>query len=225
MKKEDGSVKLLIYCKPTHNDAVLKLQVTPHSSSKLGVIRTLFDRKDRIVTEDDDKVQEEGKVVWALKNCGYPKWTFKKVKDQMKVPKKQNTSKKVDSTNKSRGMVVIPYIQGVSERVARVYKSYGIAAAMKPHNTLRKELVHPKDKRDPENITDAIHECPCMNFELSYIGEMGRKFGTRLEEHKTEVEKVCKKVITRAGQKESLTTTHKSAITDHVLSDWGGKGH
>ena len=56
-----------------------------------------------------------------------------------------------------------------------------------------------------------------MNCELSYIGETGRKFSTRLEEHKTEVEKVCKKVITRAGRKESLTTTHKSAITDHVV--------
>ena len=141
--------------------------------------------KDRIVTEDDDKLQEEEKVVRALKNCGYPQWMFKKVKDQMKVPKKQNTSKKVDSTNKSRGMVVILYVQGVSERVARVYKSYGIAAAMKPHNTLRKELVHPKDKRDPENITDAIYECPCMNCERSYIGQTGRKLSTRLEEHKT----------------------------------------
>ena len=70
---------------------------------------------------------------------------------------------------------------------------------MKPNNTLRKELVHPKDKRDPENITDALYECPCMNCELSYIGETVRKFSTRLEDHKTEVEKVCKKAITRAG--------------------------
>ena len=37
-------------------------------------------------------------------------------------------------------MVVIPYVQGVPERVARVYKSYGIAAAMKLHNALRMNL-------------------------------------------------------------------------------------
>ena len=86
---------------------------------------------------------------------------------------------------------------------------------MKLHNT--KDLCILKIKRDQENIPDAIYECPCMNCELSWIGEMGRKFGTHLEEHKTEVEKVCKKVITRAGRKESLTTTHKSAITDYVV--------
>ena len=67
----------------------------------------------------------------------------------MKVPRKQTTSKKVDNTNKSIGMVVIPYVQGLSERVARVYKSYGITTALKPHNTPRKDLVHPEGKRGP----------------------------------------------------------------------------
>ena len=97
---------------PTHTDQYLDYKSHHPLHPKMGVIRTLFDRKDR--TEDDEKLQEEEeKVVRALKhvkNCGYPQWTFKKVKDQMKMPKKQNTSKKAESTNKSRGIVVIPYV-------------------------------------------------------------------------------------------------------------------
>ena len=88
---------------------------------------------------------------------------------------------------------------------------------MKPHTTLRSLLVHPKDKSDPLHTTDAIYEIPCMNCIMSYVGETGRKFNTRLEEHKSEVEKVSGSVTTRAGRKESLTTIHKSAITDHVV--------
>ena len=88
---------------------------------------------------------------------------------------------------------------------------------MRPHNTLRKQLVHPKDKRDYHNTTQAVYKIPCKNCNLSYIGETGRKFGTRLEEHKSEVEKVSNTVVTRAGRKESLTATYKSAITDHVV--------
>ena len=39
-----------------------------------------------------------------------------------------------------------------------------------------------------------------------------------LDEHNTEVDKVSNcSVTTRAGRKESLTTIHKSAITDHVV--------
>ena len=51
------------------------------------------------------------------------------------------------------------------------------------------------------------------------IGETGRKFGKRLEEHKTEAEKVstCSNIMTRAARKESQSTVHKSAITDHVV--------
>ena len=60
----------------------------------MGVIRTLLDRKERIVNEDDDKLQEEEKVVRALKNCGYPQCKFKKVKDQMKVPKNRMPARK-----------------------------------------------------------------------------------------------------------------------------------
>ena len=56
-------------------------------------------------------------------------------------------------------------------------------------------------------------KCP----DFVYIGETGRKFGTRLEEHKTEAENISKKVTTRASRKASQSTVHKSAITDHVV--------
>ena len=84
-------------------------------------------------------------------------------------------------------------------------------------SSLRRELVHPKDKRDCYNTTHALYNIPCLNCELCYIGETGRKFGTRLDEHKAEVNKVSNTVTTRAGRKESLSTVHKSAITDHVV--------
>ena len=140
-----------------------------------------------------------------------------KVKNQMKQAKTKKATKKKDETNKCKAMVVLPYVNGVTEKVSRVMKSYNVAAASKPHTTLRNLLVHPKDKRDDHNTTEALYSLPCMNCNLEYIGETGRKFGTRLNEHRTEVEKVSKSVITRASRKESLSTVHKSAVTDHVV--------
>ena len=227
VKKEDGTVKLLVYRKPTHTDQYLNYKSHHPLHQKLGVIRTLYDRKDNIVTEEDDKQQEEQKVQAALQLCGYPQWTFKKVKDQMSKPKTKKVTKQKAEQSRSKGMVVLPYVQGVTEKISRTLKQYNIASAMKPHTTLRSLLVHPKDKRDPLHTTDAIYEIPCMNCNMSYVGETGRKFNTRLEEHKSEVEKVSGTVTTRAGRKESLTTIHKSAITDHVVDKnhvigWGG---
>ena len=54
-------------------------------------------------------------------------------------------------------------------------------------------------------------------FGLSYIGETGRKFGKRLEEHKAEAEKVASNIRTRASRKVSQSTVNKPAITDHVV--------
>ena len=91
-----------------------------------------------IVTEDDDKKQEEERIRQALSTCGYPKWTVDKVKKQMatKAATKPNKAKKRDpNQERPAGMVVLPYIQGVSERVQRTLKKYRINSAMKPHNT------------------------------------------------------------------------------------------
>ena len=80
---------------------------------KLGVIRTLFDRKDNIVTEDQGKVAEELKVEEALKVCGYPEWTFEKVKGQMHVVKPKKDPKKREDKGQNKGMIVLPYVKGV----------------------------------------------------------------------------------------------------------------
>ena len=77
--------------------------------------------------------------------------------------------------------------------------------------------MHPKDKPDCYTTTNALYNIPSLNCELCYIGETGRKFGTRLDEHKAEVMKVSNTVTTRASRKELLSTVHKSVITDHVV--------
>ena len=91
---------------------------------KLSVIRTLLDRKDRIVTEDEDKTEEEKHVKNALKQCKYPDWAIQKVERQLKDKKegvvKEKKTKSTDS--KSNGSVTIPYVSGVTERIRRVMK-------------------------------------------------------------------------------------------------------
>ena len=77
-------------------------------------------------------------------------------------------------------------------------------------------LVHPKDKLSPQQKADAIYKIPCNDCEKSYIGETGRLFKTRLEEHRRDVEKFEKKPYTRQTRLSSVTETHRSAITDHV---------
>ena len=83
VRKSDGSLKLLVYRKNTHTDQYLNFQSQQPLHQKLGVIRTLIDRVESVVTEDQDKRDEEVKIREALKDCGYSKWSIDKVKQQM----------------------------------------------------------------------------------------------------------------------------------------------
>ena len=103
----------------------------------------------------------------ALHKCNYLTWTFDKVKDQQ--TNKGNKSKKSEKNNsQSKGMVVLPYVQGTFENLQRVYRKYNIATAFKPHITLRKSLVHPKDKRDSTETTGCVYEISCKNCDFTY---------------------------------------------------------
>ena len=66
----------------THR-SILELWITASNAQKLDVIRTIMDRKNKIVTEEDDKKEEKKRLKSALKHCGYPRWTMDKVNQQM----------------------------------------------------------------------------------------------------------------------------------------------
>ena len=222
VRKDDGSVKLLVYRKKTHTDQYLNFQSHHPLHHKLGVVRTLLDRMDKVVTEEEDRKVEEDKIRKALKQCGYPEWTVNKVKTD-KVNKqakaKPKPRKEKNKATTRRTLVTVPYIQGLTEKLQRIYHSHQISTAVRPHTSLRKMLVHPKDKIDIDNVTGCVYEIPCHNCEKTYIGETGRLFGTRKKEHQDETERMSEKKFTRAARKDSESKQMKSSIADHVANE------
>ncbi len=228
MKHEsDGNITFTVYRKPTHTDQYLHFKSHHPLHQKLGVVRTLLDRCDTVVTKPEDREKEEKHIEKALGACGYPPWTIKKVKTS-RMAKQEKKKQQKDTQEKSRGMVVIPYVEGLSEAVDRVFRKHRVTSAMKPHTTLKNLLVHPKDKTDITEVGEIVYEIPCKSCDGSYIGETGRLFKTRLQEHQQEVENIeGARKFTRAERKKSETVFNKSAITDHTsrnnhIIDWEG---
>ena len=114
-----------------------------------------------MVTEEGDKKVEEDKIKQALKQCGYPDWTVKKVKQDRANKQNKPKAKKSKETPSTRTSVTIPYIQGVTEKIQRIFRNHQVATAVKPYLSLRKLLVHPKDKTDINNTTGCVYEIPC----------------------------------------------------------------
>ena len=222
-RTSEGILTTSVYRKKTHTDRYLSYHSHHPLNHKLGVIRSLLDRKDCVVSTEQDKLKEDQHIVKALMNNGYPKWTINLAKRQKQEKSKSaepttNKTKrdKQNTTATSRKSVVLPYINKLSEQLASVFKRYNVGTAMKPIKNIRSIIVHPKDKIEKENKTGVVYQIPCTNCEKTYIGETGRDLKTRMSEHMKDVNQHEKRQYTRAARRESETEINKSAITDHV---------
>ena len=151
-----------------------------------------MERSDSIVTEEEDRKQEEERIRTALRTCGYPDWAKKKVKEQMNRKKaiRKDKSKIDKAQEKSRGVVTAPYVHSFTEKIQRIFTKHGVATVVKPQTTLRQVLVHPKDKVDKRKKAGVVYKIPCNQCEKVYIGETGRQLGTRVTEHRKEAERI-----------------------------------
>ena len=90
---------------------------------------------------------------------------------------------------------------------------------LSPHCTLRRLLVHPKDKVRTLKKANCVYRNPCISCDKSYVGETGRSLGLQMEEHRKEAGKSESRPYTRSSKSLAASEIHKSAITDHVVTD------
>ncbi|KAI8510912.1 hypothetical protein Bbelb_118280 [Branchiostoma belcheri] len=119
----------------------------------------------------------------ALAKCGYQNWTFNKALKPSDQSKKIQKCKPL--TNKNKANITIPYVQGVSEKLRRIFQNFNIATNFKPHSTLRQRLVHPKDRPHKGTKANVIYRLKCEepNCNNTYIGETSRPLKVRYKEH------------------------------------------
>ncbi|KAI8499018.1 hypothetical protein Bbelb_234710 [Branchiostoma belcheri] len=175
--------QLKMYRKPTHTDQYLAFDSHHPLEHKLAVIKTLFHRADNIVTSDQAKTDEQRHLRGALAKCGYQNWTFNKALIPSDQSKKTQKCKPL--TNKNKANITIPYVQGVSEKLRRIFQNFNIATNFKPHSTPRQRLVHPKDRPHKGTKANVIYRLKCegTNCNNTYIGETSRPLKAAIFHH------------------------------------------
>ena len=70
------------------------------------------------ITKPEEREKEEAHVRGALKQCGYPDWAFKRVKEQKALtPEERKQRKGEKAAQRSLGQVSLPYVHGWPIRV------------------------------------------------------------------------------------------------------------
>ena len=110
------------------------------------------------------------------------------------------------------GLTVVPYVQGVSDRVKRTLQWFNIKTAFKPIRTLASVFKKPKDHPSGEKIAGIVYRVECRDYDFSYIGESKRCWASRRVEHDP----------AHAASKESAIRQHAEKTT-HVIHPRYGK--
>ncbi|XP_055842472.1 uncharacterized protein LOC129909411 [Episyrphus balteatus] len=188
MRNQNGSLGHTVYRKSTHTNRYLHADSHHHPANLSSVVSTLFQRAHRIC--DSDHLSTELLLLdKVLEANGYSK------KQRSWKPFSSQEMKENQLDKKA----FLPYVKGVTDRVGKILKRYGVKSIFLPPKKVINYLKSPKDQFPLE--TPGVYAVPC-SCGASYVGQTQRSIATRLKEH---ISAVSKK------QRE------KSAICEHIL--------
>ena len=173
-----GKLSFSVYRKPTHIDQYLQFSSNQPLHHKLGVTRTFYHRANIICTSDTSKKEEMAHLQKVLSISGYTKLAWKAA-TKPKTPTVANNQ----SNTESKGSVILPYVGHMSDNIARLMHKAGVQVHLRPFNTIRSHLVHPKDKVKKEEKAGVVYKIKCNECEATYIGETERTLRKRITEH------------------------------------------
>ena len=210
-----GKLSFTVYRKPTHTDQYLQFSSNQPLQHKLGVIQTLRHRCNTICSTEEAKLQEIEHLKKVLSVSGYTRAAWNSA-----CHPKPPTVPRDPQLTKRKGHITLPYVGQVTDALARNIRKAGVAVHMKPFNTLRQHLVHPKDKVTQEDKSGLVYQIKCGDCEASYVGETGRKLKERVKEHHKNKASPIGEHLSRASH--SFTNDEVSIL--HQEPDWFRRG-
>ena len=88
-RKQDGTISVQVYRKPTHTNQYLSFTSHHSTRSKLSVITALFNQAENVITNDTELKQEQQHITKVLQSNGYSKQFIDKTRRQWHL-KQQN---------------------------------------------------------------------------------------------------------------------------------------
>ena len=173
-----GSLSFSVYRKPTHTDQYLQFNSNQPLQHKLGVVKTLVHRCNTICSNEESKLKEIEHLQKVLSISGYTKSSWVTATRQKSI-----TTSEKQKEKKTRGSITLPYVGNISNSIARAIRKAGVIVHLKPHNTIRRHLVHPKDKIPKEDKAGVVYHIQCPQCESQYVGETERILRRRIKEH------------------------------------------
>jgi hypothetical protein len=172
-RNSDGTLGHSVYRKPTHTDRYLNANSHHHPAQKMAVLHTLVNRA--IAISDRNHYQsEKNHLSHVLAMNGYSPDNIKRAfRSQENKTKNPVTDTEQELNNRK---AILPYIQGVSEKIGKILQNHSIKTIYRPVKKIRNYLRPVKDKLQLQ--TPGVYHIQCSCGQC-YIGESKRLISTR----------------------------------------------
>lgn len=219
-RQQNGHIEVSVYRKPTHTDKYLDFKSSHPPQHKRSVARTLFNRAINIPTSSESRSNEIQHIFDTLSTNGYPKPFLQSCLNQSSQPiinrEENGTGAPNNVENERQPLIILPYVQGMSERISNVLKRHNITVAHKPVKTLSSVFRKPKDKLDRDCTTCVVYKVNCKDCDAVYIGQTSRSLKTRIREHSHAIAKSDKNSLL---VQHHLQTKHNIDLDDVKIID------
>lgn len=185
--KTGNIIKTSVYRKKTHTNRYLHFKSNHHLNTKIGVVKSLYDRAKIICSNNEILNHEKEFILQILKKNGYPENlvsnTFKKIDQKQHQQQTQLLQPQQQDTTEQRFInITLPYIPGMSDKIKRIGNKFNVRTIFKTENTLRSMLTKTKPLNEEQNSKNCIYSIPCECGKY-YIGETSRPLNVRIKEH------------------------------------------
>ena len=120
-------IEVNVYRKSTHTDRYLDFNSHHPMCHKRSVVSTLLRRVKNIPSTQEGKPKETKRVKSVLRENNYPSSFINKCERSLSKP---------PADLPTNGFVVLPYVQGISEKIGRILRQQEIKVAYKPLKTV-----------------------------------------------------------------------------------------
>jgi len=199
-KNSDGSLSHQVFRKKTHMKQYLHASSHHFLAQKMGVLNTLATRSLRI-SDNKSFEKEKSHLLDVFIENGYSRHMGQKafLKATKNSLAKRDLKERIPSVH-------LPFVQGTTDKIARILKIHSVPVTFRPLNTIRMSLRSAKDPIDPKDMK-GVYMIPC-SYGTPYIGETGRSISQRISEHTADLK--------HRRSKSSALAEHAEKTNHHV---------
>ena len=177
-KKQDGTLDITVFRKPTHSGRYLDFSSNHPIQHKKAVAKNLYHRALTIPNSDNHIKDEMEHATRILRQNGYPMKFLRQI-----IYEVRNKHPTPPENERTKNYVVLPYVGPTSEKIKRVLHKHNIRTVFRPNKKLCNLVGHLKDPIDHLEQKELIYEIPCGDCHRSYVGQTKQSLASRSKQH------------------------------------------